>query len=456
MLPHFAPAIRTGRRQRSRRSTYPRLLSSATRLRRIGLVAAASVIAGCKGVPNALGTDRQSAKTNADALFAALAYRFDSVKREPKFAKARSKLGRYALSPSGVYRDTSVWTAVGLDSTRTLTLAGSHTAGGYLFSARAGAPIPDSTGESRHVIQLRRRGESEFEWTTEVDHAIGSVRANGVAAAFIAFLGAADDANEVRARSATRELLPRTSRVLGELFLLDTVRVTPLADRSAAVLVRFRMDPNRLKSTRPNFAKYLAKYVTPARYRLRLQDGRGAVWLDADGSNNAFTVSYRVRGTELLALTGDARPMPDSLQIAVDFSAKFMIFRVGVSSLVGTFTFVRTDGERGWMMRFRREPDWHFPLAVNHLIRTPLRHPFEDDGITLRVSVRDGVAPQTLLSREARLAVQESAIVRWLGGLGNSAMSDFAGRAEAEENRYVYEVLSALRDDFVAALGAGE
>jgi hypothetical protein len=52
--------------------------------------------------------------------------------------------------------------------------------------------------------------------------------------------------------------------------------------------------------------------------------------------------------------------------------------------------------------------------------------------------------------------VQESAIVRWLGGLGNSAMNDFAGRAEVEENRYVFEVLSALRADFAAALSASE
>ena len=133
-----------------------------------------------------------------------------------------------------------------------------------------------------------------------------------------------------------------------------------------------------------------------------------------------------------------------------------MIFRVGVSSLVGDFRFVREDGERGWLVRFRREPDWHLPLAVSHFIRTPLRHPFKGDGITVRLTIRDDAGPQSLLSREASLAVQESAIVRWLGGLGNSAMSDFAGRAEVEENRFVYEVLSALRADFVAALSTGE
>ena len=93
---------------------------------------------------------------------------------------------------------------------------------------------------------------------------------------------------------------------------------------------------------------------------------------------------------------------------------------------------------------------------MSQLIRTSLRHPFQGDGITIRVTVRDDAGPQSLLSREATLAVQESAIVRWLGGLGNSAMSDFAGRAEVEENRFVYEVLRALRADFVAALSAGE
>ena len=89
--------------------------------------------------------------------------------------------------------------------------------------------------------------------------------------------------------------------------------------------------------------------------------------------------------------------MPDSLQIAFDFSAKFMIFRVGVSRLIGDFAFVRKADERGWSMRFRHEPDWHFPLAVNALIRTSLRHPFDGDGITVRIAVRDATAPQSLL-----------------------------------------------------------
>jgi hypothetical protein len=405
-------------------------------------------------MPNTLGPDRRAARANADALFGGLAARFDSVQRAPKFYQARSKLGRYALSPSGVYGDTSVWTEVRPDSTRTLTLLGTHTPTGYLFTPRASVPVPNTTGDARHIIRLHRRGESEFDWDTNVDHAIGSVAARDIASALTAFMSAPQQSANVKVES--QALFPRTARLLGELFSLDSVRAAPVGDGSVSVLVRFHMDPDRIKKTRPNFSKYLDKYVSPARYRLRLQDGRGATWLDAAGSDNVFSISYRVRDGQLLALAGPPRPMPDSLQIAVDFSAKFMIFRVGVSSLVGDFAFVRGDDERGWLMHFRREPDWHFPLFTNNLIRTPLRYPFKGQGITLRVSVRDRAGAQSLLSRQASVSVQESAIVRWLGGLGNSAMSDFAGRAEVEENRYVFEVLSALRADFVAALSAGE
>ena len=407
-------------------------------------------------MPATLGADRPTARANSESLFDALARRFDNVQRTPKFAQARTKFGRYALSPTGVFRDTSVWTAIGTDSTRTLTLSGSHTGTGYVFSTRASVPLPSVTGDSRHVIRLQRRGESEYRWDTAVDHAIGSVHPNDVARALTAFIASVEQPAALRMRADTRALLPRTTQVLGELFSLDTVRITPQPDGSRSVLVRFRMDPRRIEKTRPNFAKYLQKYVEPARYRILLHDAGGAMWLDAAGPENVFTIGYRVRNGELVALAGTGRPIPDSLRITVDFSAKFMIFRVGVSKLVGDFAFVRASDERGWAMRFRREPDWHFPLAVNHLIRTSLRHPFEGEGITVRITVRDRVGPQTLLSREAGVAVQEGAIVRWLGGLGNSAMSDFAGKAEVEENRYVYEVLTALRLDFVAALGGGE
>ena len=56
-------------------------------------------------------------------------------------------------------------------------------------------------------------------------------------------------------------------------------------------------------------------------------------------------------------------------------------------------------------------------------------------------------AAKGLLTRRVRVPVQESAIVRWLGGLGGSAAGEFAGKSEAEENRFQAEAFNALRED---------
>jgi hypothetical protein len=205
----------------------------------------------------------------------------------------------------------------------------------------------------------------------------------------------------------------------------------------------------------PAFAQYVDKYVAPARYKIALADGRGGRWLDARADDNVLTFRFRTRGGQLLALDGAARPMPDSLQFHVDAFAKFLVFEVGVTQMVADFVNLRGENERGWLMRFRRPPKWHFPLAVNYLIRSSLNRPFEGSGMLFRLSLRDGEAAgaQTVLARRLDLAVEESAIVRWLGGLGFSAMNDFAGRAEVEENRFTAEALQALRAD-VRALTA--
>jgi hypothetical protein len=46
--------------------------------------------------------------------------------------------------------------------------------------------------------------------------------------------------------------------------------------------------------------------------------------------------------------------------------------------------------------------------------------------------------------------VKESAIMRWLGGLGDTAFGDFEGTSEAEENRFLAELFGALREDVAA------
>jgi hypothetical protein len=225
-----------------------------------------------------------------------------------------------------------------------------------------------------------------------------------------------------------------------------------MADGSAVVDAHVRVVADRIRATMPAFAEYVDKYIEPARYAITLTDGRGTTWLDSRANDGVLTFRWRTRDGRMLALTGAERPMPDTLLMQVDASAKFLMFRVGVSRMVGDLTAVRAAHERGWVIRFQRAPKWHFPLAVNHLISRTLDRPFEKGGIYFRLTLRDSEAGQTVVARRFDVAVQESAIVRWLGGLGGKAMDDFAGRAEVEENRFTAEALTALRSDLVAAL----
>ena len=155
----------------------------------------------------------------------------------------------------------------------------------------------------------------------------------------------------------------------------------------------------------------------------------------------------RSHGHRLVSLAGAPLVMPDSLKLTMDVSMKYKAFRIGFRNLVGDFTIERTPNRRAWMMRFQKEPAWQFPLAVDKLIKVPLRRPFAGRGAELSLGVRDDRGPQTISDRYGRVVVNESAIMRWLGRLGASAFGDFSGRTELEENLFLYELFDALRRD---------
>jgi hypothetical protein len=111
---------------------------------------------------------------------------------------------------------------------------------------------------------------------------------------------------------------------------------------------------------------------------------------------------------------------------------------------------VRSPTDRAWVLRFDKAPDWQLPLGAAAMLRTPLRRPFEQGGITGRVSYRTGAAGQTWISRDFKFAVQESAVTRFLGGFSGSAFSEFDGPAEREENRFNAELFQGMRDDLRA------
>lgn len=425
-----------------------RLSRGLTRLASALAVAAFGAAAtACRDSIAAFGPNPTTARVNATELFHAHSARFTDVQRTPKFYAARGKLGRYALTPSKLYGDTSVWTGRASDRSQLLVIQGAITNGRYVFDARPNVSLPDRLGESRHVIRLKRLGENEFEWQADVEMAVGQVRAEEFGNAFNALLATAIGRDERALRTDYRTAFPRTTAALGRLFTLDTLRGTTLRDGTTAISVVATMHPGRLRARFPAFAAYIDKYVVPARAHLTLRDHVGARWVDGTIGGRRIVLRLRTQGGALAPLDGAARPLPDSLRLHGAMSAKMGMFTVGMSDLEADFVVLRSARERAWFMRFNKEPDWHLPFAAQQLLRSPLRRPFEGGGTTLRVGIRDSAGAQTLITRNTKGVVRESAILRFLNALSSTAMSDFAGKSEAEENRFIAELFGALRDD---------
>lgn len=418
-------------------------------LRRASLaLLAASLSLGCRSSLVAFGDSPATATQAADDLFAGFAYRFQNVHRDPKFERARQQMARYALIPSRLYADTSIWSVRSNDdSSRTLFVRATFDGSRYFFAADPASPYPRQVGHERHALRLKSLGKGDYEWYTTVDHAIGRVKPAAVGAAITATLTAAEGRSADAALADARATFPRTAQRLAELFSLDTLAATPMDDGSTDVTLRFRFRPGNIRPRLPALAAYVDKYIVPSIYRLRLDDAQGATYFDLSGRDGRVTVRLRSRGRELIPLEGGARPLPDTLVLHADFTAKYRFFRVGFSRLRGDFIIDRGEHERAWVFRFRHEPRWHFPLFVESLIRNPLRRPFEGRGVEMRLGVRDDLGPQSMSVRYTRLVVNESAIMRWLGGLGASAFSDFSGKTEIEENRYLHDLFTALRGD---------
>jgi hypothetical protein len=406
-------------------------------------------------VPSGFGPTAAVARARSDELLGGLAVRFERVHRAPRWNAAREKLSRHALSPSRLIGDTSVWTGVAGQDARVLELQAGPVPGRYEFIPRAGVPAPDRPGQARHVIRLARTGDGVYTWNTQVEHAVGRARAADVAGVVTGALGRLErPAADVRAE--LRSTLPRTAGALGRLLTLDSVATVPVGDGSTRVELRAVVRPDRLQATMPAFAAFVRKYVSSSRLAMQVTDGRGgARWLDVRAARDTVRIQMRLRDGRLLALDGPARPLPVQAELRTTTVTRYLMFDVGAADLVGDLTSVRAGHERGWQVRWRRAPQWKIPLGMRHLINGSLNRPFAGEGMQLALTLRDTDGGQTLLARRFDVAVQESAIVRWLGGLGSKAMNDLSGRAEVEEDRFAAELLRAMAADVAAALARG-
>jgi hypothetical protein len=401
----------------------------------------------CRQALRGLGPGGVALERNADQLFGAMVVRYTGVARDARYELARNRLNRSALVPSHIFDDSTIWSSMPSPVLRALFVEGVPENGRYALAARTTVTRPARLGESRHIITLARLSPNEYVWDTDVDFSLGSISAADIGSLIAALLGSAEHGNEAGLRADYRAATPRAMAALGSLFSIDSMHVTAFSDGTSDVALTIGLHTDGLKPRFPAFADYLAKYMNPARYRLSVTDRSGAIWFDVRGADRLLSIHYRAAQGRLAPLYGAARTRPDTMELHLDFTTKLKLFTVGVHNLVSEL--VVTDGphERAWTFIARREPEWSLPFITEHLIRTPLRRPFEGTGVIFHLGVRDSADAQTLLERRAHATVQESAILRFLNSLGSGAMSDLADRTEREEEAFLRELFVALQAD---------
>ena len=387
-------------------------------------------------------------------MFDAFATRFAPNAYDARYTVARVKLGQSALVPSRIFEDTSVWSARPNASSRLLYVAGTMGPDGrYRLDTRPSLPPAARAGETRHAVMLDQTSPNQYRWDTRVDLAIGTMTPDEVAMAFNTLMRGAEGRAEKEFRDDYGTAFARTSAAFGRGFALDSVSITPSAT-GTTVLLRFGFHPETMRASYPMLAAYLDRYLGPAKSRFVLSDRAGVPLLEEMGRDHWMTVRYRVHEGRLVSLLGPPRPWPDTLVLNADLSVKVKLFTVGVHDLVTEFVNSNTSSgntrERAWSFTAQREPKWDLPLLSERLIRSPLHHPFEGQGALFRMSVRDSAGGQTIFTRRTRFDVQESAIMRFLGGLASRAMNDLDDRVEIEEHRYLRDGFIALQADLKA------
>jgi hypothetical protein len=429
----------------------PLHISPRRTLARAGLPALL-LLTGCRDGFTGFGTGARS-RVVAEQLFEALAYRHVDVVRNPKYEYARVRLTRGALSPSKVFDDSAAWTTIG-PTVRRLESFGSYADGRYYIASRPAVPQPAKPADARHATTLSRLSDNEYRWDATVDFALGSVRPNDVAAVISRLMASGEGKAERDVRADLAAAAPRTTAVMSALFSLDSLRPVPLTDGSTVVTLEATVRSDGLRHRYPAFADFVHKYIDPARYRFQLTDRAGVPYFEMTQKDRLVTMHLRTQHGRLVSLVGPARPMPDTLLLNADFKVKVKIFNVGFHDLQMEFVnSARGDQERDWTVTARKDPQWDLPMIIGRLIRAPLRRPFAGEGSQFRLGVRggEGGAP-TLLLRQTRLFVQESAILNWMNGLTSTAMDDFGNAVEREENAWLHELFVALRDDGRAAI----
>ena len=431
------------------RSTFSRFARAAA----VALIALSSN--ACSDSLRTLGSTPALAENHGSQVLEALSARFSPNDLTPRYDVARIRLAQGALTPSKIFNDTSVWDARPTPNSRSIYIAGGLIEGGkYRLETRPSLSAPTKLGDTRHSVtleQLTQIDESVYRWNTIVDLAVGSVTAEEISLLVSALLAAGEGRSETQLRDDYRAAFPRAAAAFGRGFVVDSIHTTTAALGTTAVVLSVSFHPELMKPAFPALANYLDKYLGPAKYHFAFADrASGAALFDLVGQDRRITLRYRVQDGKLTSLYGPPRAWPDTVQMTSDVSLKVKIFTVGFKQLVTDFVISNTGHERAWTIVARKEPKWSLPLFTESLIRSPLRRPFEGEGSMFRLQVHDSAGTQSLFARHVRLYVQESTIMRFLGGLASHAIGELDTKVEAEEDRFLRDGMLGLQSDLRA------
>ena len=413
--------------------------------------AALSTGIACSPAARSFGEDTPAARSNADGLFLGLARRFGPHTRDERLREVRPKLLGSFLTPTSIYRDSTMWSSTS-GSTRTLAVEGTVVDGQYVLAKVKDAGHPNLPGTARHLMHLTHVGGDVYEWSSTDQLAVGHVSADELHAVLTRAFAALERRNDAALRASIPVIFPGASEAFGKLFSIEGLETEDLDDGSVAVALAIRLEPARIAAESPRLAQYLERYVSSAKYVLRVDDETEMPWLKVHLQNGLLTLRWRSHDGKLQPFDGPIRKAPSLFRMRASAQVKVFLFSVGASEIAGELRVVDRPGERGWEITMREEPDWDLPLASERLLRSPLRRPFEGEGALVRYVARDSAGTQTLLVRDIRAQVQESAALRFLNSLGNKMASDLDEPTEAELQKFTSDAIRALHRDLVSFL----
>jgi hypothetical protein len=414
------------------------------------LVVAAASGAACREAVLALAPAPETAAIRADELLGTLQARFGPRVADPRFDALRERLARAVLVPSRVYDKPAEGMRVDGES-RTAAFLGRRTAAGYLLIPSPDAPRPRRPPQYAGEVRLRRVSGSEYEWSVRDELSVGGPYVSDLAAGFGAILGAARAAARDGMATVT-PAFPRTARSLRGLLAVESLRAEPAPGGATAVDLAVRIRPEAIQAEYPAYARYLRQHVAPVRAHLGAVDEAGLRWCEVGLDQLRFSLRFAAADRSLVPLAGAPRACPAALRLQGEVLTRPGLFTIGLKGLDGDVRWTRAEGRFSIELRFARQPDWQLPFLVEPLIASSLRRPFEGEGISMRLAAEDDPIGGTLWTRALGLAVRESWIIRWLGGIVGGAAGDFVGAPERESERLNGDVLEALRADIRSEL----